>query len=350
MSSNTKTRLLNDLEALRHQLTELEAYGLEENASPSEEGIPTLKTDDIPLLGDAVPADREEAITAHREAMAQLGAELEELDETHSNQSAENTATTSTSSDNGHFELGGLDDDDPLSPPPNLGSSTQPESLILEIPDTPLDDDSSIETLFDEAPLELDESELDTAESQDPEPEIIEPESLHIETSESQEPEPTPTEQHQPPRQDPPIDTLVAEKGPATSDPDTLIADDLPAFLKAENLMINTPIPEQLQVQVSAEDNPFLPQHLRERLSKSKSSLLEGIARSSESLDASTALLRNFGGKPAESSITAQDHQALIDHLVLKYLPIIEADLRQRLHTSLNQSTTKSAFTPESST
>lgn len=99
------------------------------------------------------------------------------------------------------------------------------------------------------------------------------------------------------------------------------------------------------------EENPFLPQHLRDRLDQSKNSLFQEIARSGESLEASTALLRNFAydkttfkgasNRAAEpnssktstssSHLKQQNHQDIIDSLVEKYLPMIETDLRQHL-------------------
>lgn len=247
MSSNTKERLLSDLEALRHQLAEIEAHGSDDTPITAiAASIPTLEVDNIPLLGDAVPADRNEAIAAHREAMAQLDAELRELD--NADQQAVKTNDT-------------------------------------------LNDKTSITPKL--------ESTNGTSH----------------------------TKEATQPKQVSPVDIFATLNATAES--------LLPSHLKAQT--------HPMATSTSSDENPFLPQHLRERLDKSKVSLLEGIARSSESMDASTALLRNFSGeqhKPlaaAQTTALPNDHQMLVDTLVAKYLPLIEADLRQRLNTSLQQ-------------
>ena len=246
MSSNTKERLLSDLEALRHQLAEIEAYGGDDAPITAiAASIPTLEVDNIPLLGDAVPADRNEAITAHREAMAQLDAELRELDNA--------------------------------------------DQQVIKT-DVTLNNETKIST------------KLVNANSITPTKEATQAELAH------------------------PADIFAVAKLTAES--------LLPSHLKAQS--------PPMAIPTNSDENPFLPQHLRERLDKSKVSLLEGIARSSESMDASTALLRNVTGEPhkpqaIQTTATANDHQILVDTLVAKYLPLIEADLRQRLNTSLQQ-------------
>ncbi|MDZ7923964.1 MAG: hypothetical protein U5M23_07870 [Marinagarivorans sp.] len=243
MSTTNKERLLNDLEALRYQLEQIEAYG-DENAPAQPEMlfIPTLEADNIPLLGDVVPANREEAIIAHREAMAALDAELKMLDQ-------ETTITPKDISDNP--ELDGKE-----------AEQLKATTLQHTLPATP-----------------------------------------KIQASIFQEYKLTPAL---------PVDTRLFN--PITT------AD-------------------------VGDDNPFLPQHLRERLNQSKSFLLEGIAKSSESLDASTALLKNFSDatdahktlKTAHKYTEINDHSQLIDALVAKYLPVIESELRQQLSDTLSQ-------------
>ena len=239
MSTTNKERLLNDLEALRHQLEQIEAYG-DENTSTQPEMlfIPTLEADNIPLLGDVVPANREEAIVAHREAMAALDAELKMLDQ-----------------------------------------------------ETPKDTSNNPEAYSKEA-----EQVGATA---------------------------------------PQHNTPAAPKTQASIFQEYKLATTLPVDTRLFNPITTADI---------GDDNPFLPQHLRERLNQSKSFLLEGIAKSSESLDASTALLKNFSGatdahktlKTAHKYSDINDHNQLIDALVAKYLPIIESELRQQLSDSLN--------------
>ncbi|HEY7773907.1 MAG TPA: hypothetical protein VIC26_12060 [Marinagarivorans sp.] len=263
MSSNTKERLLSDLEALRHQLAEIEAYGNGDSVEAATVvAIPTLEVDNIPLLGDAVPADRDEAIAAHHEAMAKLDAELRELDnaQTATNDEAEPAAQV----------------------PPSNGVSETPSASIAE------------------------------AQTHAPQPSSAG--SQHVEDLAAVA-----------------VNAAMQQIGAAPQHPTNTLHPHLKAYTTP---MATTP---------NTDDNPFLPQHLRERLSKSKTSLLEEIARSSESLDASTAMLRSFASDPAKAQAAAavvstpDNYQALVDMLVAKYLPLIEADLRQRLSTSLQQ-------------
>lgn len=261
MSSNTKERLLHDLEALRHQLAEIEAYGTaREGEVPAAVNIPTLETDNIPLLGDAVPADREEAIAAHRAAMAQLDAELKELDKKESTNIAANSSEHQTTA---------------------IASKNTANGAAVPQVNKP-------------------------AQTKNARP------AVKPATSKPQ----------------------IA----ATAKAPTLQPANQPTFV-FEGIVPTMTAPKPT---TAADDNPFLPAHLRERLNKSKSSLLEEIARSSESLDASTALLRNFGQggqavQPARPQNADAHYQDILDTLVAKYLPLIEADLRQRLGTALAQ-------------
>jgi hypothetical protein len=306
MSNNTKERLLNDLEVLRQRLAEIEAYGNDEPQVATTENapveveevlIPTLEVDNVPLLGDAIPANRDEAIDAHRKAMAQLDAELKEiykseqlpqhsgndmlasmlqnassLTQVSSNNESENNFSKSDPSDNNRSKHDSAPSiAAPLNGPEKTLSQTNSDKVLQ--PSSELKDRSSVRL----------------------------------------DPQPNPSKPNQ---------TIAASRQNATGAP-------LSVTPKG----------------ASSDENPFLPQHLRDRLNKSKSSLMEEIARSSESLDASTALLRNFGGVGndgvikstalATSDSQSDLHTALIDSLVARYLPLIEADLRQRLMTSL---------------
>lgn len=266
MSSNTKERLLHDLEALRHQLAEIEAYGTaREGEVPAAVNIPTLETDNIPLLGDAVPADREEAIAAHRAAMAQLDAELKELDK------KETTNIAANSSE-------------------HRPTAITDKSTINEVAAPPA---------YKPAPSNSTQSA--------PQPAAMKPATAKPQFAAT---------------------AKAATLQPAT--PQTFVFEGIAPTMTAS------------KPATTSDDNPFLPAHLRERLNKSKSSLLEEIARSSESLDASTALLRNFGQggqavQPARPQNADAHYQDILDTLVAKYLPLIEADLRQRLGTALAQ-------------
>lgn len=99
-------------------------------------------------------------------------------------------------------------------------------------------------------------------------------------------------------------------------------------------------------------ENPFLPQHILDRLNQGKRNLVEEIAQSSAALDASTAILRTHARaerltKPTYSEPrpqhsfsrdkTAQQKQKMVDDLVEEYLPLIAAELRRRLRKLLDE-------------
>lgn len=100
-------------------------------------------------------------------------------------------------------------------------------------------------------------------------------------------------------------------------------------------------------------DNPFLPQHILDRLNAGKRNLVEEIAQSSAALDASTAILRTHAraerlnrpayteAKPQQHSFardkSAQQKQKIVDDLVEEYLPLIAAELRRRLRKILDE-------------
>ncbi len=101
-------------------------------------------------------------------------------------------------------------------------------------------------------------------------------------------------------------------------------------------------------------ENPFLPQHILDRLNQGKRNLVEEIAQSSAALDASTAILRtharadrltrsSYGeAKPQQHHAftrdkSAQQKQKIVDDLVEEYLPLIAAELRRRLRKILDE-------------
>jgi hypothetical protein len=100
-------------------------------------------------------------------------------------------------------------------------------------------------------------------------------------------------------------------------------------------------------------DNPFLPQHILDRLNAGKRNLVEEIAQSSAALDASTAILRTHARaerlnrptyaetKPQQYSFardkSAMQKQKIVDDLVEEYLPLIAAELRRRLRKILDE-------------
>jgi hypothetical protein len=94
---------------------------------------------------------------------------------------------------------------------------------------------------------------------------------------------------------------------------------------------LSSPIEEQ------DDENPFLPAHLREKLRRSKASLIEEIQRSSDAVHQSSALIKAYTTdtqlkhRERTAAPPTDPSQALIDDLVAEFLPQIEAKLRQRL-------------------
>lgn len=93
-------------------------------------------------------------------------------------------------------------------------------------------------------------------------------------------------------------------------------------------------------------ENPFLPQHILDRLHGSSRNLVEEIAQSSAALEACTALLRTRAVTDrllsSATRLAAEDKslvrkQKLVDELVDDYLPLIAAELRRRLHKMLDE-------------
>ena len=96
------------------------------------------------------------------------------------------------------------------------------------------------------------------------------------------------------------------------------------------------------------DENPFLPAHLREKLRRSKATLIEEIQRSSDAVHQSSALIKAYTTdtqlkhrdrpspalsqpKDAPKDTAKDPNQALIDELVAEFLPQIEAKLREKL-------------------
>lgn len=91
-------------------------------------------------------------------------------------------------------------------------------------------------------------------------------------------------------------------------------------------------------------ENPFLPQHILDKLNQGRRNLVEEIAQSSAALDASTARLRSrtrserferinelAEAPSAQRGRVAEQRDQLIDDLVEEFLPLIAAELRRRL-------------------
>ena len=128
---------------------------------------------------------------------------------------------------------------------------------------------------------------------------------------------------------------------------DTLMRPGPPAYATPPPVSppLTKPLPKK-------SDNPFLPQHILDRLNQGKRNLVEEIAQSSAALDASTAILRTHAraerlSKPTYSEArpqhsfsrdkSAQQKQKIVDDLVEEYLPLVAAELRRRLRKLLDE-------------
>lgn len=96
-------------------------------------------------------------------------------------------------------------------------------------------------------------------------------------------------------------------------------------------------LPEQHQdfvLPAATGENPFLPKHIRDRLTQGKNSFLEEIALVNESLKRAPAKSADAKPeikaplKPAQNKI---DYQKVADELVKEFLPQLEAALRKRI-------------------
>lgn len=86
-------------------------------------------------------------------------------------------------------------------------------------------------------------------------------------------------------------------------------------------------------------ENPFLPQHIRERLKSNNPELIQAIAKTADSLlpRQNDSSLAAKSSQNSDSIVEKEQlNHTLVDKLVKEYLPKIEAELRQRLQASLN--------------
>ncbi|MFL0796463.1 MAG: hypothetical protein K6L73_03105 [Cellvibrionaceae bacterium] len=89
-------------------------------------------------------------------------------------------------------------------------------------------------------------------------------------------------------------------------------------------------------------ENPFLPQHIRDRLSSTHKALEKSQSEQLATTHTSTVATQP---KPTASTVSkapfthTSNHEKLVDDLVAEYLPKIEAELRKRLSESLAKST-----------
>lgn len=108
---------------------------------------------------------------------------------------------------------------------------------------------------------------------------------------------------------------------------------------------------EESKLPMARGENPFLPAHIRERLTQGKNSFLEEIALVSASLNKTSSksgkkpepdekkpeiiapgYSANNAGKSAAKKNNAEiDHSKIVDELVASYLPRIEKELRTKL-------------------
>ncbi len=118
---------------------------------------------------------------------------------------------------------------------------------------------------------------------------------------------------------------------------------------KLQSELLNVPgAPEQPKLSPSKRENPFLPQHILDKLNKGRQELEADFVQSSAALDVSTAILRTHAraerlGRPQiNNPFSAKDREALekqklVDQLVDEYLPLVAAELRRRLHQMLDK-------------
>jgi hypothetical protein len=88
-------------------------------------------------------------------------------------------------------------------------------------------------------------------------------------------------------------------------------------------------------------ENPFLPPHIRKRLSQNKDLISEIQNQTSARVEIQGDLLNGFSNTFVDKQhSTSNDthHETIIDELVAEYLPEIEAKLRTRLKQKLQES------------
>ncbi len=143
----------------------------------------------------------------------------------------------------------------------------------------------------------------------------------------------------------PPHSTVVET---ALSDDDSIEIDSA-LFAHADAIQSPAKVTRNIvtpSLQTQKKENPFLPQHILDRLQGSGRNLVEEIAQSSAALEACTALLRTRAATDrllsSATRLAAEDQslvrkQKLVDELVEDYLPLIAAELRRRLHKMLDE-------------
>ena len=95
-------------------------------------------------------------------------------------------------------------------------------------------------------------------------------------------------------------------------------------------------------IDIAKDENPFLPQHIKDRLSKEREYFQQIQSEAQESLTPTKSASSSPSTPIAPHQTTpigelpiSHDEQKLIDEMVAKYLPIIENDLRERLLKSI---------------
>ncbi len=118
---------------------------------------------------------------------------------------------------------------------------------------------------------------------------------------------------------------------------------------KRQTELLNVPgAPVPPNLSPSKRENPFLPQHILDKLNKGRQELEADFVQSSAALDVSTAILRTHAraerlGRPQMNNpFSAKDREALerqklVDQLVDEYLPLVAAELRRRLNQMLDK-------------
>ncbi len=388
-----KDRLLNDLEALRTELSsntagdDAEPEAAKKSAAlseaPPEEvsatddaadtAIPTLSEGEVPTLAKA--ATKEISVHAHKEQLKQLDSELEDIlpddidaddSETESehvkpktqgakNQKAKKTTRkrkkpatnkSKTQTDKNKTENGVNDDSKIVASETNKTSETNNKNTQPTADISKPDDADSTEIKMSDSDTT---AEKEAQESKKPtQVSSTEKEETPVEAGDDIpiiRDQVVPATHHKP---DPSLNKEPNESDALPESNAPLLQSQPEAQITADE---HKPIPETIEppaqplssnnpAKAPMDENPFLPKHLRERLNKSKSNLMEDIARSTDALNASSAFLRNYSA-PTEasepksgSSNVRSSHKELIDSLVAQYLPIIEAELRKRLEQS----------------
>lgn len=103
--------------------------------------------------------------------------------------------------------------------------------------------------------------------------------------------------------------------------------------------------PQDFVLPMATGENPFLPKHIRDRLTQGKNSFLEEIALVNESLkrapsranDSKPEIRAPQKNQAGSSSHRKADYQKVVDELVKEFLPQLENALRKRLTQILSE-------------